>query len=182
MNKSELIKEYSKYDYNATFSYGEGKAYVESNHPYFIVYIEYQGDGFITPNTKDIKMQVKSKPNVMFFKLLSFTNPASHLFDYFGTIQITKAKIYGLGGAKKGMTVKSPNFDQPELIDTKPEDFTRFPDKVEKAFTYTNKETLKLYTEAKAARAAKKSKQTATGATKSTSAGQSGVSSGGSGY
>ena len=90
----QLIKEYSKYDYNATFSYGEGKAYVESNHPYFIIYIEYQGDGFITPNTKDIKMQVKSKPNVMFFKLLSFTNPASHLFDYFGTIQITKAKIY----------------------------------------------------------------------------------------
>lgn len=80
------------------------------------------------------------------------------------------------------MAIKSPNFDQPELIDTKPEDFTRFPDKVEKAFTYTNKETLKLYTEARAARAAKKTRQTATGATKSTSAAQSSSSSGGSGY
>tara|TARA_Y100001963_G_scaffold110786_1_gene153218 strand:- start:40 stop:588 length:549 start_codon:yes stop_codon:yes gene_type:complete len=182
MNKSELIKAYSKYEYNATLSYGEGKAYVESNHPFFLIYIQYDGDGFITPNTNDIKMQIKSKPNSIFFKLLSFTKPESHLFDYFGTIRINRARIYGLGGSKANISIKSPNYDYPEIMETNPEDFSRLPEDVKKVFTYTNKDNLQFYEEAKASKAAKKSRQTRTGKATVGFAGQSSRSSGGSGY
>ena len=179
MNRNELIEAYSTYEYNATFNYGEGQAYIESNHPWYMVYIAYRGDATITPNFKNIKMQARFVQGGVFFKQLTSANPQSNLFEYFGELEVLKAKIFGFKGNKKVMTIKSPNYDQPELIDSFPEDFTRMPEKVKNGFLHTNKKTLKLYSNKKKA---KSKKQAAKRATKTKGVTSGRTTSGGSTY
>ena len=180
MNKLQLIQEYSQYKYIASLSYGEGKGFIDSNNPWFMIYISYKGDAVITPNLNDIPMIIRMRPDKMFFKQLSFNNTKVHLFNYFGSLEIKSAMIYGLGGAKGSLWIQTPNFDQPELIGTNPEDFTRFPEKVKDGFTYNTKETLKILSKIKKD---KKGQATKRGSmSRRTATSQSRISSGGGTY
>mgnify|MGYP003136744285 CR=1 FL=1 len=144
MNKQQKLNQHKEYEYRGVISYAGGTESVNCNLPWRMIYMEYEGDAIITPNTKDILLKFSKYGNKIYFKQLGFTNPKSHLFNYFGTLYIRVCKVYGFGGTKAHLSIKYPDFDKPQLMGTKPEDFTRLPENVKDGLTYHNKETLNI--------------------------------------
>ena len=180
----QKIEEYSQYKYKGSVSYSDGDVFIDVNYPWFMCYLEYTGDAVINVNTKDINISCTVLQNKLFFRQLEITNPKEKIFEYFGTLNITKAKVYGLGGSKAGLKIITPNLDQPELMDSNPETITRFPDKISKGNTFHIKNSLNVLTklEAQKIKSARKSGIGAGRATKLSSKAQSSTTSGGSGY
>lgn len=144
---SQKIEEYKQYSYKGSLSYYEGRGYLDINHPWFMCFIEYRGDAVITPNTNSIKMSCKHLPGKLCLKQFPMNNPKENIFEYFGSLEIIRGFVYGIGGRLGFLHIKSPNFDQPELMATKPEDITRFPEKISEGFSFNTKDSLMILSE-----------------------------------
>ena len=178
---SQKLNEYKQYQYKGRLSSLEGKVYLDINHPWFLLVVEYTGDAIITPNKNKIVMSHKHIKNKLYFKQFPMNNPKDNIFQYFGTLIITKATIFGLGGASSFLGIDKAHSDFPEEMNSYPPGMTRYPEDVSQGNTFHKRGTLKILSEIKKHKLSKSGKFGRSGTSKVTGA-QSSTTSGPGGY